>query len=197
MSEAPHRDVVDAAAVALQRARKAAQDRGDKPLSAAAASKNMRAFGTAMEEGTGSPALRARERLDADPRQMGGFTGPGHSQRDPRPLGSVVDTLMTHRGWKTPVNVSSVLADWPSLVGERNAAHSWPEHFADTVVQVRCDSTAYATQLRLIQSQILRSIADRLGEGIVTRLEIHGPVGPSWRRGRWTVQGRGPRDTYG
>ena len=52
MSDTVHRDVVDAAAVALQRARKAAQDRGDKPLSTAAAAKNMRAFGTAMEEGT-------------------------------------------------------------------------------------------------------------------------------------------------
>ena len=197
MSEPAHRDVVDAAAVALQRARKAAQDRGDAPLSQAAAAKNMRAFGTAMEEGTGSPALRSRNRYGTDPRQLGGYSGPGRSARDPRPLSSVVDTLMTHRGWKTPVNVSTVLADWASLVGPRNAEHTWPEHFENTVVRVRCDSTAYATQLRLIQSQILRSFADKLGEGIVTRLEIHGPVGPSWKRGRWTVQGRGPRDTYG
>lgn len=197
MSEPVHRDVVDAAAVALQRARKAARDRGDTPLSKAAAAKNMRAFGTAMEGGTGSPALRARDRYGADPRQLGGFSGPGRSARDPRPLSTVVDALMTHRGWKTPVNVSSVLADWPSLVGARNAEHTWPESFEDTVVRVRCDSTAYATQLRLIQPQILRKFSDKLGEGIVTRLEIHGPVGPSWKRGRWSVQGRGPRDTYG
>ncbi|GAA2515975.1 MAG: DciA family protein [Kocuria sp.] len=197
MAEPAHRDVVDAAAVALQRVRKAAQGRGDMPLSKAAAAKNMRAFGTAMEEGTGSPALRRSTRFGTDPRQLGGFSGPGKSARDPRPLSSVVDTLMTHRGWKTPVNVSTVLADWPSLVGVRNAEHSWPEHFEDTVVRVRCDSTAYATQLRLMQSAILANFADKLGEGIVTRLEIHGPVGPSWKRGRWRVQGRGPRDTYG
>lgn len=197
MAEPTHRDVVDAAAVALQRARKTAQDRGDMPLSKAAAAKNMRAFGTAMEEGTGSPALRRSTRFGTDPRQLGGFSGPGKSARDPRSLSSVVDTLMTHRGWKTPVNVSTVLADWPSLVGTRNAEHSWPEHFEDTVVRVRCDSTAYATQLRLMQSAILANFADKLGEGIVTRLEIHGPVGPSWKRGRWRVQGRGPRDTYG
>ena len=83
MSDTVHRDVVDAAAVALQRARKAAQDRGDKPLSSAAAAKNMRAFGTAMEEGTGSPALRSRNRYGTDPRQLGGFSGPGRSARDP------------------------------------------------------------------------------------------------------------------
>ena len=111
MSEPVHRDVVDAAAVALQRARKAARDRGDTPLSKAAAAKNMRAFGTAMEEGTGSPALRARDRYGVDPRQLGGFSGPGRSARDPRALSTVVDALMTHRGWKTPVNVSSVLAE--------------------------------------------------------------------------------------
>lgn len=190
-------DVVNAAAAALQRVRRAAQDRGDARLSKAAAAKNLRGFEQAMADGTGSPALKRRFDQSVDAQQMGGYSGPGRSARDPRTLGSVVDSLVTHRGWKTPVNVSSVLADWAALVGAGNAEHTWPESFEDTVVRVRCDSTAYATQLRLMQSQILRTFADRLGEGIVTKLEIHGPVGPSWRKGRWTVQGRGPRDTYG
>ena len=197
MTDPARDDVVDAAASALQRVRRAAQDRGDSRLSKAAAAKNMKSFGRAMEEGTGSPALKQRSNRPVDARQMGGYSGPGTSARDPRMLGSIVNSLVVHRGWKTPVNVSSVLADWASLVGEGNAEHTWPESFEDTVVRVRCDSTAYATQLRLLQSQILRTFADRLGEGIVTKLDIHGPVGHSWKKGRWTVQGRGPRDTYG
>lgn len=197
MTEPRRDDVVDAAAAALQRVRRAAQDRGDAPLSRGAAAKNLKAFGRAMEEGTGSPALKRGHEQHVDPRQLGGYSGPGRSARDPRSLGSVVDSLITHRGWKTPVNVSTVLADWPALVGPAIAEHTRPESFEDTVVHVRCDSTAYATQLRLMQSQILRAFADRLGEGIVTKLEIRGPAGPSWRKGRRSVRGRGPRDTYG
>ena len=30
-----------------------------------------------------------------------------------------------------------------------------------------------------------------------TSLKIVGPVGPSWRKGRYHIAGRGPRDTYG
>lgn len=197
MSEEQPQEWVDAASSALQRVRRAAHQRGDHRLSKSAAAKNMRSFGQAMEDGTGSPALKNRYRDLVDARQLGGYSGPGKSPRDPRMLGNVVELLMTHRGWTTPVNVSSVLADWPSLVGPLLAEHTTPESFEDTVVQVRCDSTAYATQLRLLQSQILRTFADRLGEGIVTKLEIHGPVGPSWKHGRRSVQGRGPRDTYG
>ena len=49
MTDPARDDVVDAAASALQRVRRAAQERGDARLSKAAAAKNMRAFGTAME----------------------------------------------------------------------------------------------------------------------------------------------------
>lgn len=197
MADPQSDDVVDAAAAALQRVRRAARDRGDARLSRGAAAKNLRSFGRAMEEGAGSPALKRDSQHHADSRQLGGYSGPGRSARDPRPLGNVVGSLISHRGWKTPLNVSTVLADWAALVGPANAEHTWPESFEDTVVRVRCDSTAYATQLRLMQSQILRSFADRLGEGIVTKLEIRGPVGPNWKKGRRTVRGRGPRDTYG
>jgi predicted nucleic acid-binding Zn ribbon protein len=37
-----------------------------------------------------------------------------------------------------------------------------------------------------------------LGQQVVTKLIITGPVGPSWKHGGWSVRGaRGPRDTYG
>jgi predicted nucleic acid-binding Zn ribbon protein len=62
---------------------------------------------------------------------------------------------------------------------------------------VQADSTAWATQLRLLQRQLLGRLAAGLGDGVVTRMRIHGPTAPSWRRGPRHVSGRGPRDTYG
>jgi predicted nucleic acid-binding Zn ribbon protein len=101
------------------------------------------------------------------------------------------------RGWNTQVAVGSVLGRWTELVGEDVAAHCKPESFEDTVVVVRCDSTSWATQLRLLSHQILKKIDAELGSGIVTVIKVLGPNAPSWRHGLRSVAGRGPRDTYG
>ena len=45
--------------------------------------------------------------------------------------------------------------------------------------------------------QILAKVTDGLPRGVVTRLVITGPTGPSWKHGPWAMRGRGVRDTYG
>ena len=79
-----------------------------------------------------------------------------------------------------------------------NAAHSSPEGYADTVLTVRADSTAWATQLRYLAPQLVAMLNEQLGDGTVTRIRVLGPDAPSWKKGRRSVRdGRGPRDTYG
>jgi predicted nucleic acid-binding Zn ribbon protein len=67
----------------------------------------------------------------------------------------------------------------------------------DGELTVQAASTAWATQLRLLQRQLLAKIAAGVGDGVVTKLKVHGPSAPSWRYGHRHVSGRGPRDTYG
>lgn len=67
----------------------------------------------------------------------------------------------------------------------------------DGELTVQADSTAWATQLRLLQRQLLAKIAAGVGDGVVKRLRVQGPTAPSWRHGPRRVPGRGPRDTYG
>ena len=63
---------------------------------------------------------------------------------------------------------------------------------------VRTDSTAWATQLRLLAPTVVRRLNEELGAGTVTALDVQGPLGPSWKKGRRSTRdGRGPRDTYG
>jgi predicted nucleic acid-binding Zn ribbon protein len=62
---------------------------------------------------------------------------------------------------------------------------------------VRCDSTAWATQLRLLANSLLKTFDEKLGHGVVTVIKVLGPAAPSWRHGARRVAGRGPRDTYG
>jgi predicted nucleic acid-binding Zn ribbon protein len=109
-----------------------------------------------------------------------------------------VERLVETKGWTTEINVHTLLARWALLVGATNSAHSQPEGYADTVLTVRADSTAWATQLRYLAPQLVAMLNEQLGDGTVTRIKVLGPDAPSWKKGRLSVRdGRGPRDTYG
>jgi predicted nucleic acid-binding Zn ribbon protein len=101
------------------------------------------------------------------------------------------------QGWSARVAEGAVFGQWPTVVGHHIAAHATPIALRDGVLSVSAESTAWATQLRIIQSQVLAKIAAEVGDGVVTSLKITGPVAPSWRKGSLHIAGRGPRDTYG
>ena len=142
----------------------------------------------------GARRRRPRPRQSVDPQ----VSGARADDRDPKLLSAAVEDLVRSKGWATDINVHTLLARWALLVGPANAAHSQPEAYADTVLTVRTDSTAWATQLRLMAPQLVALLNDHLGEGTITRVTILGPDAPSWKKGRRSVRdGRGPRDTYG
>lgn len=118
--------------------------------------------------------------------------------RDPAQLGSLVDKLVHESGWQTDVAVHGVFARWADIVGDEVASHCTPQSFADASLTVRTDSTAWATQLKLLAPEVIRRLNQELGHGTVHFVKVVGPDTPSWRRGGRSVRdGRGPRDTYG
>ncbi|HET6732625.1 DUF721 family protein [Mycobacterium sp.] len=125
------------------------------------------------------------------------WSGPGPDSRDPQTLGSLASDVARNRGWSGRVAEGSVFGRWPAVVGEQIAAHAAPTSLNEGVLTVSAESTAWATQLRMVQAQLLAKIAAAVGDGVVTSLRIIGPAGPSWRKGRYHIAGRGPRDTYG
>ena len=125
------------------------------------------------------------------------WSSPGPDSRDPQVLGRVASDLAKTRGWSAQVAEGTVLGQWPSIVGQQIADHAAPVGLSDGVLSVAAESTAWATQLRMIQAQLLAKIAVVVGNGVVTSLKITGPVAPSWRKGPRHIAGRGPRDTYG
>ena len=135
------------------------------------------------------------------PRRVAGrrrsWSGPGPDVRDPQPLGRVARDLAKKRGWSVHVAEGTVLGHWPSVSGRQIADHTTPTALKDGVLSVAAESTAWATQLRMIQAQLLAKIAAAVGNGVVTSLKITGPTAPSWRKGPRHIAGRGPRDTYG
>lgn len=145
----------------------------------------------------GTPARR-KPKDDGRRRGRGKASGAHPDDRDPQPLGASLERMVAHRGWELDLKVQSVFARWPELVGAEIGAHCTPESLADTKLVVRADSTAWATQLKLLAPSIVKRLNEELGHGTVTLIEILGPNLPSWKKGKFGVRdGRGPRDTYG
>jgi predicted nucleic acid-binding Zn ribbon protein len=175
----PDRDQdIDAAQAMLNRMREAAAARGD-----------IRVRPGSRRRAAGAEGRAAGRNRSAQPRYESG--------RDPQGLGTVFNRLVRDRGWNSPVAVGSVISRWDELVGPDIAAHCRPESFEDTTVQVRCDSTAWATQLRLLSAALLARFDEALGQGVVTKIQVLAPAAPNWRKGPRSAGGRGPRDTYG
>jgi predicted nucleic acid-binding Zn ribbon protein len=125
------------------------------------------------------------------------WSGPGPDIRDPQPLGRIAQDVAKKRGWSAHVAEGTVLGHWPLVVGQDIADHATPTALNEGVLSVTAESTAWATQLRMVQAQLLAKIAAAVGNGVVTSLKITGPAAPSWRKGPRHISGRGPRDTYG
>lgn len=141
---------------------------------------------------------RRRRRPKSPPHVGPQVSGARADDRDPKLLSDAVERLVETKGWATEINLHTLLARWALLVGATNAAHSHPEGYAETVLTVRADSTAWATQLRYLAPQLVAMLNDQLGDGTVTRIKVLGPDAPSWKKGPRSVRdGRGPRDTYG
>ncbi len=139
------------------------------------------------------PGLKPRRRVKDVP--AGRRTAGG---RDPQLIGDQIDRFVVERGWGSDVAVGAVIGRWPSIVGAEISAHCHPTDFVDGILVVRADSTAWATQLRLLESTLMTRLAEEVGEGTVGQIRVVGPSAPTWSRGRHRVQdGRGPRDTYG
>ena len=137
---------------------------------------------------------RDTKRRESNARQS---SKPFDAGRSPKSIASSMDELIQSFGWQSKVSEGELFANWKDLVGDQVAQSSFPEDLTKGVLTVRCKSTAWATQLRLMGNEILAKISERLPDLEVKELRFIGPQAPSFKRGFRTVQGRGPRDTFG
>lgn len=154
---------------------------------AAAAGTNTRRVGFRRKSGRSRPSDTPGRGSGARP-----------DDRDPQLLDATLERLVSERGWTTDMAVAGAIARWDQIVGTEIAAHCKAERYADSELTVRADSTAWATQVRLLAATLVKRLNEELGDGTVKKVNVLGPTAPSWRKGPRSVRdGRGPRDTYG
>jgi predicted nucleic acid-binding Zn ribbon protein len=153
---------------------------------------------TPRQRGAGSDAAeRTRPGATVQPAR-GGYSGPDPDGTDPELVGNVLAGYVADRGWEQPLAAARVFTDWAQLVGEDVSVHCRPDSLVRGELRVEAESTAWATQLRLLSATVLARLVAQLGPEVVTSVRFRGPTGPSWKHGGWSVRGaRGPRDTYG
>ena len=117
--------------------------------------------------------------------------------RDPQPLAQALERLLADQGWQDQSAVAVLMGEWDQIVGRDIAEHVRPVSFTDGELRLVAESTAWATQVRLLLPQVHRAIDERVGAGVVAAIRITGPQAPTWTAGPRRVKGRGPRDTYG
>ena len=139
---------------------------------------------------TRNQEARSKRKSRSDEREITG------DYQGPQLLNQSLDDLITERGWQEKMRDSDLFIKWGDLVGAEIAEHVHPVSFSEGVLTLSAESTAWATQIRLIHDQIRSALAR--GGFEVSELLVKGPNAPSWRKGGWSVKGgRGPRDTYG
>ena len=116
---------------------------------------------------------------------------------DPTLMSTALAEFLSHQGWEDDAARAGLFEQWPEIVGEDVAEHVHVESWKDGQLVLRADSTAWATQVRLLTASLLERVRAALGPDVVESVQVKGPQAPSWRAGPRVVKGRGPRDTYG
>lgn len=134
-------------------------------------------------------------RVSRETSESGSLPFTGH--RDPGSMADALGVLEETMGWGMPLAQADLMEQWADIVGDDVAAHAIPTGAQEGVLEVGCDSSAWAIQLRLMRTTLLESISQRFPQAGLTSITVKGPGAPSWKHGSRSVPGRGPRDTYG
>jgi len=117
---------------------------------------------------------------------------------DPQQINSILNEIVESRDWRKGIAEGTLFSDWGAIVGDEIAEHSTPVTMYEGRLTIQTSSTAWSTQLRLMQGDLLRTIQKSSPGALVEELSIIGPHAPSWKRGLRTIRGaQGPRDTFG
>lgn len=122
---------------------------------------------------------------------------PFSADRDPEQLSVAMFDLTSSMGWGDKLAEADLFNNWAQTVGKDVSDHAYPLRLDNGVLEVQADSSAWATQLRLMRKILLHSVVDRFPESGVSEIVVRAPGAPSWKHGSRSVPGNGPRDTYG
>lgn len=61
---------------------------------------------------------------------------------------------------------------WAELVGPLIAEHTQPHKLYGSQLEVHCDHEVWRTRLQYLEPELLKRIAEGMGEGVVTNIRL-------------------------
>jgi len=117
---------------------------------------------------------------------------------DPLAIGNILEEFVGVRDWRKGIAEGTLFSEWASVVGADISENAVPASLVDGRLTIQTRSTAWATQLNMMRSQLLETIRKSAPGALVEEIVVIGPNAPSWKKGLRTIRGaKGPRDTYG
>ncbi len=97
-------------------------------------------------------------------------------------MSTALAEFLSHQGWEDDAARAGLFEQWPEIVGEDVAEHVHVESWNDGQLVLRADSTAWATQVRLLTASLLERVRAALGPDVVESVQVKGPRRPRGAR---------------
>lgn len=121
----------------------------------------------------------------------------GKPGRDPLKANSVFAQLAQRGEWLPHLKAADLAEHWSEIVGESIARHTRIVSFNEGELVIRATSTVWSTQLNYMIPRLQKVVSERLAPVEVKKITVKGPNSYTFKKGKYSVPGRGPRDTWG
>jgi predicted nucleic acid-binding Zn ribbon protein len=98
------------------------------------------------------------------------FTEGGDS--GPRRVGDSLDGVAKGLGLNDASLIRAVFGRWAEIVGDHVAQHATPSAVRDGVLIITVREPVWATQLRYLESDIMKRVCDAAGAGAISGVEV-------------------------
>lgn len=85
-------------------------------------------------------------------------------------IASAVEKLLGRKAWQNPVTCARVALLWPEIVGPVAAQHTYPDALSNHKLYIVCDHDTWRTELQYLKPEMLKRIAEVVGEGAVKEI---------------------------
>lgn len=86
------------------------------------------------------------------------------------PIGTILSHWLKSRKWDSKLKQYSLFTQWPDLVGETIARHAVPKIWRGDVLVVEVSNSAWLTELRMMEDDILKKIREACPETKIQKI---------------------------
>ncbi|MBU0508319.1 DUF721 domain-containing protein [bacterium] len=88
----------------------------------------------------------------------------------PTRIDRMLEKLFEQKKWRQGIRAARLRLSWEEVVGPQVAAHTKPEHLSRGRLYVSCDHDVWRTELAYLKPELLKRIAEAVGEGVVKEI---------------------------